>query len=388
MFEQGPVEEAASQPPAPRRAKIDSFDKEYIRRTIHNLYSQKRLPTIRIIQDEIKEQVTISNTKLKSVLKQLGFCWRRTEDNRRVAIERPESVAARAGFLREIRKFRQLGYQIVYTDETWVNQNHHQSYAWYPKLNLLDELFSHDHLETKLPNIPSGKGKRVVVLHAGSAEVGFIPDCDLVFVGTHDDQGDYHTEMNSVLFIEWFERLLKALDRPSVIVLDNASYHNARTPETRAPNMSAKKAVIRQWLQEKKIAHRPEQTKVELYQLLRNHKPQIVYQTDVMAAEMGHVTLRTPPRQCQLNAIELVWAQVKHYVAVQNTSMKIKDVVALTKEALAEVTQEKWHKVVQHTIRVEDRYWDSDGLMEEVAPVIIHLNDDDSTDSDDSDFED
>ena len=104
VFEQGPVEEAASQPPAPRRAKIDSFDKEYIRRTIHNLYSQKRLPTIRIIQDEIKEQVTISNTKLKSVLKQLGFCWRRTEDNRRVAIERPESVAARAGFLREIRK--------------------------------------------------------------------------------------------------------------------------------------------------------------------------------------------------------------------------------------------------------------------------------------------
>ena len=182
----------------------------------------------------------------------------------------------------------------------------------------------------------------MVVLHAGSAEVGFIPDCELVFVGTHDDQGDYHTEMNSTLFLEWFDRLLKALDRPSLIVLDNASYHNARTPETRAPNMSAKKAVIRQWLTDRKVRHQPEQTKAELYQLLKSHKPPIVYQTDVMAAEMGHVTLRTPPRQCQLNAIELVWAQVKH-VAVKNASMKIKDVVELTKQALLEVTQEKWH---------------------------------------------
>ena len=42
----------------------------------------------------------------------------------------------------------------------------------------------------------------------------------MVFVGTHDDHGDYHTEMNSKLFLEWFDRLLQRLDRPSLIVLD------------------------------------------------------------------------------------------------------------------------------------------------------------------------
>ena len=42
----------------------------------------------------------------------------------------------------------------------------------------------------KCSNIPSGKGKRVVVLHTNSADVGFIPECEIIFVGMHDDQMD------------------------------------------------------------------------------------------------------------------------------------------------------------------------------------------------------
>jgi hypothetical protein len=50
-------------------------------------------------------------------------------------IERHKSIIARARFLRDIRRYRSLGYHIVYVDETWVNQNHCRSLAWYPKLS-------------------------------------------------------------------------------------------------------------------------------------------------------------------------------------------------------------------------------------------------------------
>jgi hypothetical protein len=73
--------------------------------------------------------------------------------------------------------------------------------------------------------IPSGKGKRLIVLNAGNREVGLIDRCDLIFLAKAKD-GDYHQEMNGPTFLNWFEnQLMPALKSPSVIVVDNASYH-------------------------------------------------------------------------------------------------------------------------------------------------------------------
>jgi transposase len=56
-----------------------------------------------------------------------------------------------------------------------------------------------------------------------------IDGCDLVFLAKSKD-GDYHQEMNSVVFLEWFEnQLMPALKNPGLVVLDNASYHNVKT---------------------------------------------------------------------------------------------------------------------------------------------------------------
>jgi hypothetical protein len=45
--------------------------------------------------------------------------------------------------------------------------------------------------------------------------------------------------MNSVVFLEWFEnQLMPALKNPSLVVLDNASYHNVKTEDTVCPNFS------------------------------------------------------------------------------------------------------------------------------------------------------
>jgi hypothetical protein len=53
-------------------------------------------------------------------------------------------------------KIRELRYDIVYMDETWVNQNHCTDYMWLPNN------------ESDAPKIPSGKGKHLIVLHAGT----------------------------------------------------------------------------------------------------------------------------------------------------------------------------------------------------------------------------
>ena len=121
---------------------------------------------------------------LVNLLHLLPYCYRRTTDNRRICIERPDAVASRARFLREIRKYRKAGYSVVYVDETWVNQNHCTQYTWLPNPKLLGIWASKEML--KLPNIPSGKGKRLIILHAGSGD----KSCQVVSLHTLHHSGD------------------------------------------------------------------------------------------------------------------------------------------------------------------------------------------------------
>ena len=42
---------------------------------------------------------------------------------------------------------------------------------------------------------PSGKGKRLIILHAG-AVAGWLPQTELIFRSKSKNNGDYHNEMN------------------------------------------------------------------------------------------------------------------------------------------------------------------------------------------------
>ena len=204
----------------------------------------------------------------------------------------------------------------------------------------------------------------------------------LVFLG--QKKGDYHDEMNSQRFLEWFEELCHALPGPSTIVMDNASYHNKRTDDSIAPTSSTRKVDMMKWLTEKNIAFDVTFTKPELYEIIKRHKPKPVYQTDVMANTWGHEVLRTPVRQCELNPIELIWAKVKTCVASRNATFKLSDVKVLVHESLDNVQPEDWKKCVEHVIKIEEKYRISMNIMEEIDPVIIRLGDD--SDSDVSDY--
>ena len=52
---------------------------------------------------------------------------------------------------------------------------------------------------------------------------------------------------------------------PSLVVLDNASYHNVKTEETMCPNFSQKKAVLQNYLTQYNIPFSATDTKKILY---------------------------------------------------------------------------------------------------------------------------
>ena len=124
-------------------------------------------------------------------------------------------------------------FATLYLDETWVNQNYTVSKCW---VDTTSE-------KATGVKVPTGKGCRLIILHAGTKH-GFVPNAALVFQAKND--GDYHKQMTSVVFDEWFRnQLLPNIPRNSVIVMDNAPYHSRQIEKM--PTQTWKKE-IKQWL--------------------------------------------------------------------------------------------------------------------------------------------
>jgi len=98
---------------------------------------------------------------------------------------------------------------------------------------------------------------------------------------------------------------------------------------------------------------------------------------------------------CEFNPIEMVWSQLKHFIRSRNTTgeFSIKVLKELTEQAIGSVVPEDWQKYCRHVINIENSFWETDQVMEEVEPLIISLNNEDSdsdsnySDSDSSDNE-
>ena len=61
-------------------------------------------------------------------------------------------------------------------------------------------------------------------------------------------------------------------------------------------------------------------------------QPEKKYKTDVAAAEVEMDVLRLPVGHCELNPIELVWENVKHYAAANNKDFTMVEIERLSKE--------------------------------------------------------
>lgn len=198
-------------------------------------------------------------------------------------------------------------------------------------------------------------------------------DAGLVYRSISTDDRDYHSEMNGDIFKHWLENhLLPALDRPSLLVLDNASYHNVIDPEDKAPTTSSRKAAIAEWQRRHAIDFEETHTKKQLLQLSKSVTEPKKYSIDKVINAHGHEALRLPPYHCNLNPIELVWAKVKGQVAANNKTFKMAETKQLTIDAIKEIGKDFFQKCEQHTQKIERQYWEKDGLTQVQAPVIIN----------------
>lgn len=284
---------------------LDSFDLSVIKRCVHNFHkTEKQLPTVKLFLQKLRQDINFkgSATSLRSILRQLNFKWKRTEDNRKLLIKHSNIRLKRIEYLKKLSANRQEGRPVIYlyTDESYVDTSHRKPKAW-----------SAGSTEGIKKNI--SKGQRIVIVHAGS-EKDFVPNALLLFkAGTKT--GDYHDNMNFENYEKWINcKLIPNLPDNSVVVVDNASYNNKL--EDAAPTSTTRKADMEAWLQEKNIAYSPNLLKPELYKLIclhkENHKKYLI---DNILRIHNHTVLRLPPYHPELNPIEMAWAAIKGYVS-------------------------------------------------------------------------
>lgn len=337
---------------------LDNFDECAVRRIVHNFYkTEKCVPTVETLREKLKEDLNYEGgkTSLRKILRNLGFRWRKTKTNRKILIEKHDIRETRISFLRNIAKYRKEGRPIVYMDETYILSSHVTGNSWNDDTN--EGLHQ-----------PISKGERLIIVHAGG-ENGFIPNALLIWKSTQAS-GDYHHQMNATNFEKWLlEKLIPNLRPNSVLIVDNAPYHNVQVDK--APNSNSKKCDMIAWLHEHNIDFDESMLKPQLYKLILLHKPaQKKFSMDRICAAYGHSVLRLPPYHPDLNPIERIWAEMKQYVGVRNTTFKTQHVRQLCEEKFSTM-DDAWKRLCESVKRLENIYMENEGIIDSVVDQLI-----------------
>ena len=118
-----------------------------------------------------------------------------------------------------------------------------------------------------------------------------------------------------------------------------------------------------------------ENNKAVLLQIVRDRRNGLVqYKIDSMAAENGHKVIRLPPYHCVYNPIELIWAQIKGFVADKNFKHTMTEVENLTKEAIKNISCEKWTNCIDHCWKLIQESQRADDFVEVVVEDMIIEN--------------
>jgi transposase len=233
----------------------------------------------------------------------------------------------------------------IYLDESYINKNHSRDDTWY---------FGED---GAILSKPTGKGERLIIVNAIN-ENGWVPNSKLVFQANKKSD-DYHTNMNWTVFSTWFkERLLPNIPENSLIIFDNAPYHNVLAENT-FPKKTHSINYFQKWLTHNDIPWRKDMLRSELYELCARLAPKPEFLIDHIAFEHGHSILRTPPYHPELQPIEICWAVVKNHVAVHNdfTMKRVKELLEEGFQKISAHTIDEMMKKIQHQ---EDVYWIED----------------------------
>jgi DDE superfamily endonuclease len=266
--------------------------------------------------------------------------------------EKDHVVAARPRYLREKRGNRK-GAEVmrpeVSLDESSVNKNHSNDCIWY--------------WEEDGPWVqkPPGQGERLIIMQA-MTQNGWIPHAKLVCKRTRKT-GDDHGQMHHDLCSQWFsEQLLPNIPQHSLILMDNAPYHNTLSLHS-APTASGKKEEIRAWFSKNRIPVREDCLKAALVAMLEKVAPAPTYALEELAHEQGHEILRTPPSHPELQPIETCWAVVKNQIA-RKSKGTMAHLLEQLDDAFNSVTEETCTGLIKKVREVEDKYWREDAQLD------------------------
>jgi transposase len=255
----------------------------------------------------------------------------------------------RRQYLRQKRANRDDKSQIirpeVYLDESYINKNHSNDNTWY---------FEEDGI---LIGKPFVKGDRLIIINAITKDF-CVPNSKLVFKASKKT-GDYHTNMNWNNFSKWFqEKLLPNIPENSLIIMDNAPYHNVLVEDAFPQKLNEVKR-LREWLSNNEIPFPYDMLKSELFELCSRLAAKPEFLIDRIASVKGHSILRTPPGQKELQPIETCWAIVKNHVA-QHNDFTMEKVWILLEEGFAKVTNKTCQKLIKKVNLQEDTFWNED----------------------------
>ena len=217
----------------------------HIRQHIRSMNLQGQHLSVRTLRNWLHQQfeIEVPVMTLWRTLQRVGFVYGKSQ-RRSTLKEQDYVIAARRRYLREKRSNRRLDGTLkraeVYLDETYLNKNHSNEATWY---------FGD---EGAWVNKPSGKGPRLIILHAITA-AGWVEGAKLVFQAK-SSSGDYHGQMDYANFSKWFtQQLLPNIPPQSLIIMDNAKYHNVLADDT-FPTPRSYKHELQAWLK----AHHPD----------------------------------------------------------------------------------------------------------------------------------
>ena len=282
--------------------------------------------------------------------------------------ERDYVVKARREYLIKKMALNKSEVSLVYLDESYINKNHSGSdVAWHccdwkdnPRL---DKSFG------PYINKPSGKGERFIILNAVTKD-GWVDGAQLVFQAKRRT-GDYHGAMNEENFTKWFtHQLLPNIPDDTVIIMDNASYHNMFLDDG-VPQLTSKKIVLQKWLTDNNISFDDNFLRIQLVDLINKYRPTRLFKLDHMLSNdplyknRNISILRTPQYHPELQPIERCWGVVKQYMA-QHCDFTLDGLRENLETAWTKVTYKTMTGIIDKVTDWENHHFEQDSLLDAV----------------------
>jgi transposase len=290
-------------------------------------------------------------------LKRMGCCWLRTKNRPRSLREKAAVRQQRHDYLYAIRRNRQRPpderYQVVSVDERFLHHHHGGQYSWFSEHDVVERM--------------SGKGRRGCFMHA-MQENALLAGTLLAFEAKHS-KGDDHAQVDWDIFPHWFTaQLLRNGPPRSLIILERCPFHTVGRDAVVPSQM--KKGDLQQWLTERGISWEEQWLRARLMQEVEREREKTPL-VEILAEEQEHKLLFLPVHHPELNPIALVWATVKHYCGtIFSNSTSFKEQRQHLEESFGrDITPEYCAKVYEHVQHIEERYWNTDLLIDEEIEI-------------------